>query len=526
MSNRAAFKRIFSIILVVCLLVTVLSGCKKGTGDTVLHVPIEYIPTCYDPQIANENELATILNNCLEGLVRINSEGNIERGVAESWSISEDGLTYTFTLRQNAKWRLPKSSAKILGEDFAESFDARITANDFVFAMKRVLNPETGSPSIVALAPISNVYADSDYTLVIKLSEPSESFLTVLASPACMPCNEAFFEATAGRYGLEPALFLSNGPYYLNQFSDETGVSLKKNDSYVGDHKAIASSVKFALQETDGSLYDIKVVPRDKVDSVDTSIYKLEGYKNAVRAFCFNAKHDALSNQNVRLALAASTNIANFSGDAAEGIVPSCCGLTAGASYRANSNKVLGPQYDLSAAANYVVAAEQENLDENKKPVPLKLSATLVCLKSDETEIKTVLQDWQKTMGTRLAITLTTFDTQLELDKCIESGNFDIAYTTISVTEFISTDFLKRFTSGAIGNIINLNSEEYDSLFEAIYTASNREELIQNSIAAEKYLMDQVYIIPTVTDDTKLAKTSAGSEIKARPSGTIYSFYN
>lgn len=524
---RETLKRIIALTLILCLLILTFFGCKKSSNDTTIYVPIDTVPLAYDPQIANDLDVISILNNCMEGLVRIDENGDIENGVAESWEVSTDGLTYTFKLREDAKWRLPKSSSEYVGEDFKDTFDDRVTAHDFVFAIKRVMNPSTGSPSAAGLSQIKDVYADSDFSLIIELSSPSASFLTVLASPACMPCNESFFEATAGRYGLKSSLLLSNGPYYLLNFDEETGVvSIKKNDSYVGDYKALLSGVKFMTKETNDSKYDIKHVSKEETDSLKNS-FSISKYKNAVKAFCFNANSENIKDKNIRLALAYSTDVSVLTSDIAEGIVPSCCGITAGASYRANSGKLNGPKYNLSTAANYVATAEKNNKDpkNKRKTIPIDLKATIICLKEDEDDIRKILQDWQKTMGTRLAVTLESYDTQAELDKEISKGKYDIAYTTISVTEFISSEFLKRYTSNSNDNIINLNSKDYDKLIKNIYNAGSKDDLIKASKAAEEYLVNNVYIIPTRTDDSMIAYNSRASEVTVRPSGTIYNFY-
>ena len=526
------------------------SGCKKNK-DTIINLPLSNLPNCFDPQIANNNDLENIINNCFEGLVRINENGQIECGVAQNWKVSNKGLTYTFNLRKNAKWRLPSGLSNILGEDYEKTFNTTVTANDFVFAIKRALDPNTNAPMAYALSSIESVYSDGEHILIINLSKPNVNFLNFLAEPVCMPCNEKFFEATAGRYGLEKNLILSNGPYYINNIDKDVGITLIKNDSYVGNYKAIAKTAKFLLLKplidkiTDEGAeptsiidyptllslekngLDVATISKQQTTEITTQIEVIK-YKNAIKAFCFNAKSDSLKDKNIRLALAHATDISLLltnNVNAAEGIVPSCCGLTADISYRAGSNIVKAPNYDLSKANSYFKNAVENSKDKNGKKTNLSVDITLICLKDEETIMKKLIQDWQKTFGVTLSITIKTFDSFEDLNNAVEAGEYDIAYTTISSYEFLSSNFLNSFTTGAGNNIINLSNETYDTLMRNVYDAGSKDELIQTLRTAECFLVDNAYILPTSAEDGYFAKTKRAKDLSVRPSGTVFALY-
>ena len=509
------------VLLVIICLLFLFSGCSKDE-TTYLYAPLSIVPTSYDPQIATGTDAETILNNCFEGLVRIDSEGNIKNGVAESYSISDDGLTYTFKLRSDALWYVPKSASEVLGEDYADTFDCRVTANDFVFAIKRVLDPGTGAPSAASLAIVTDVYAADDFTLVIKLSHPSASFIETLASPACMPCNEEFFEATIGRYGLKPSLLLSNGPYYLSSFDEETGiVTLQRNKSYEGEAKSLSDVVKLCLSSNeDLPDFDIATYTSSEKDNIPSS-YTTTRYKNTVKAFVLNSNQEIFANSALRLQFAMATDTSLFvtkETPQAEGLVPSSCVLVAGSSYRANSNIVKGPNFSVETATqNFLEAAEKEKITS--------ISIKIICTKSDEQNVKKVVQDWQKVFGTALSTTVDAYETQEELNIALASGNFDIAYTSITTYSFLATDFLASFKTDNTSNVISLNSEEYNTLISNAYNSSSKEELLISLKNAESFLLDNAYLIPTVFDDTYIARSENGSEISVRPSGTIMSFY-
>ena len=163
---------------------------------------------------------------------------------AESVEVSEDGLVYTYRLRHNAKWHLTPGHEDVLGEEGFRAFQTRVTAHDFVFALRRAVDPATGSGTASALLLIQNageiqagklstdrlgVQALADDTLAITLESKNRDLAAVLAMPVALPCNQTFFEATKGRYGKDAALLLCNGPFYLTKWTAEKSLRLEKN---------------------------------------------------------------------------------------------------------------------------------------------------------------------------------------------------------------------------------------------------------------------------------------------------------
>ncbi len=553
MKKNGLFSKFILIILCVCMALPMLSSCSKNKNTSV-KIPIEAVPTCLDPQISSGSEEESIINNCLEGLVRINKDGSISDGAADSWGVSSDGLTYTFSIRADAKWHLPSDLEDILGEDYKKTFDTRVTAHDFVFGISRAMDPETGSPMISSLSCIKSISAESDTKLTIVLKQPNINFLSVLASPVAMPCNETFFEATAGRYGLSANLLLCNGPYYLGSIDEESGVVVYKNSDYSGAYEALFSTGKFLItksflssdssdktdEETtlpsvysllaseDGG-YDIATVTKAESESLDEG-YTVERYKNTVKAFCLNLHNDALNTANIRLALAYATNPEIFCDEYtyAEGLVPSCCGRLAEAirvPYRSESDIVRPIEYNLETATSYYKEAADNNYDSEGKLQDLSLELSLICLKEDETDVKRVLQDWQKIFGVSLSVTLTTYDTQREIDEAVNSGNYDIAYTSLTASECMATDFLSRFISTSGTNIVGFESIEYDNILTKAMNASSGDELISLTKSAETMLLKSGCIIPTCAVDGYLAKDSVAKDVTVRPSGNIYALY-
>jgi oligopeptide transport system substrate-binding protein len=505
-----------------------LTACGKNKS-TAISAPINYVPNCYDPQIAEGLELETILNNCFEGLVRIDASGNIQKAAAQAWTVSPDGLIYTFALRDDAKWYVPKSATKALGEDFVKSLDTRVTAEDFAYGIMRVLDKNTGSPYAYMLDAVNRAYATDDVTLVIELKKPFEGLLTTLALPICMPCKEAFFLETAGRYGLSTSLLLSNGPFYLGLFDEDIGaVTLKKNPDYKGSYRALSDTIRlFVPDEEKPREFSIRTASREETKDLGTE-YKVSHYKNAVKAFCFNCSNETLNTfRSIRLAFAHSTDIDALVGKGisrAEGVIPSACLLQAGSSYRANANVLRGPEYDLGKADEIYRALKERN-EAQEIPDDLTLNLKLVCLESDLDSVKTIMQGWQKTFGVALTLTFESFVTQEELDSVINKGDYDIAYTTIVTSDFLASEYLKNFTSDSAKNIINLQNPEFDKLVNSALNSEDSDKLTEILVECENYLLNNAYIIPTVSRDTYIVQNETAADVTVRPSGSVYAFY-
>lgn len=238
------FKRAVSIILALALLFA-LTACGNDGSGAALSYPIESQPECLDPQIAQGAEAKTVVLNCFEGLARKDSEGKFSPAAAKSWSYDSASLTYTFKLREDARWVIMKKAYKsILGDDIDNTFDSRVTAADFVFALKRAVNPATGAPEAMSLGVIKNaksiingklspdklgVSAVGDFELRITLEHATDeaAFLDLLTKAVCMPCNETFFNATKGRYGLDYSTLMCNGPFYLSYWLHDSALTIK-----------------------------------------------------------------------------------------------------------------------------------------------------------------------------------------------------------------------------------------------------------------------------------------------------------
>jgi len=229
----------FLSLLLALLLIIPISGCDD-TKDAYIYFELPEVPLTLDPQTASTDAELMIVKNIHEGLLREDRNGKIVCGIAESFEKS--GLTYTFKLRNNAKW----------------SNGEKLTSADFLFAFSRALSPETDSPfshrllSIQgateyqsgAASSISGISVPDDKTFIVTLSYEDENFTETLTTSICMPCNEEFFNSAKGKYGMFADNILSSGSYVLTRWRKETfGIRLYRNDEYTGFAEAQNAAV-------------------------------------------------------------------------------------------------------------------------------------------------------------------------------------------------------------------------------------------------------------------------------------------
>ena len=226
------FLRMTAVVLVAAF-AFLLTGCGGSSASTSFTWFVDNIPANLDPQVATKAEDVIACENLYGGLVRRNASGELVPDLCERWEISSDGLTYTFYLKSGLTYTGTKGAAT----------DYAITAEDFVYAFRRVFDPQTASPYAVEFSAIQNsaavldgtadpgtlgVSAIGELTLVFRLSERDDTFLSKLTLPGAMPCDEAFFESTRGTYGLSSTSTLSSGSFYIYNWT-ASGLFLRRS---------------------------------------------------------------------------------------------------------------------------------------------------------------------------------------------------------------------------------------------------------------------------------------------------------
>lgn len=224
-------------------LLSLLAGNAAGSGATggavdvtnnTITIALREEPPQLDSTRATDASSNVVLGHTMEGLLAYADDGAITAGVAERWELRDDGAT--FWLRENARWS-----------------DGRpVTAHDFVFSWRRVVDPATASEYAFIMYPIRNaevintgqlpkemlgVQAASDHRLEVSFERPTPYFEKLVAYQTYFPVNEDFFNSTNGRYGADADMLLYNGPYRVTSWVHSASMRWERNPNYWGDHK-------------------------------------------------------------------------------------------------------------------------------------------------------------------------------------------------------------------------------------------------------------------------------------------------
>lgn len=540
MDGGKQMKRFLSLILIFAVIFS-LSSCSDGDNKAISY-SLSASPATLDPQYATDTASQIVINNTFEGLVRLSSDGEIIPGIAESWNVSGDGLTYTFNLKANTEWYCPSVLKSEFGEDFYNKFSAeKVTASDFVFAMQRAVSPETASPNAHRLFVIENaseiysgkaeastlgVSAPQDYTLIIKLHEPCPDMLERLTESAFMPCNEEFFNSMNGRYGLTHRHILCNGPFYVSAWDKESSLSIRRNKYYAGEQAVMPSSVNFSFDydaqtiagKISSAAASAALLPPD-CEAPENSVVVKEN-PNSVFGFIFNCSDSRLKNTNLRLALCSSIDRSLFSQEQnntvpMSGFVPQSC-FAGSVNYReAIGNQTPQINSGVSAAAAYwKVALSELNTD--------KISLTVLCPEWLDTPVRRQLQIWQQTLGINLGITIET-KTPEEIQAAVRSGNFQIALAGIESSYDSAVDFLASLRNGGA---FRFSSEEYGRIIDRLLTVEDDKELLSGCLTAETYILQQALCFPLYSRSSRFVMHEEIEDITIVNSESSVSFIN
>ena len=249
--------KVFLLAAVGLLSVGVLTACSsssKTSGKTYNYV-YGGDPATLDYVSTNKKNMTTAVSNGVDGLFENDQYGNLKPSVAENWSVSQDGLTYTYKIRKGVKWYTSD------GEECAN-----VTAKDFVTGLKHAA--DTNSEAIYLLQnsvkglndylsgankDFSNVgiKAVDDYTLQYTLSQPEPYWNSKLTYSVTWPVNEDFLKSKGKDFGksTDPTSILYNGPYLLKSLTTKSSIEFAKNENYWDKNNVYFDTVKLTYDD-------------------------------------------------------------------------------------------------------------------------------------------------------------------------------------------------------------------------------------------------------------------------------------
>ena len=281
-----------------------------STGDKILKVQIGPDPETVDPALNSAVDGGNMLLHAFECLLVVDQEGKLAPGQAESWEVSEDGLTWTFHLREGLKW----------------SDGSDLTANDFVYSWKRVCDPLVAAPYAETVLSMVAGYEDAiggnldalqvvatdDRTLSVTLNAPCSYFGSLAAFATLSPVQQATVEANGDEWAIAPETYVSNGPFYMTEWEPGSHILFSKNPNYWNADAVKLDGIRFALIEDSNAAYSayqtgevlmIKDVPMEEIPSLSGNADFYVDPIIGTYYISLNLNNDAFKDAKVRRAL-------------------------------------------------------------------------------------------------------------------------------------------------------------------------------------------------------------------------------
>lgn len=489
------------------------TGCFSGGGaeGKILYTNNTSEPGSLDPALAQGTHESWVIDHVFEGLMKKDAEGNLVGGMAKDYTLSEDGLTYTFELRDDIKW----------------SNGEPVTAHDFEYSWKRVLNVDTASPYAYQLYYLKNgegyntgkvngeevevgaddvgVKALDDTTLEVVLEEPTPYFLELTAFYTLFPINKAVAEENP-KWADEPSTFVSNGAFKLTQWNHKANIVIEKNDEYYDAAAVKLDGIDFAIIENEDTawqkyqanefdfLYPLpQTIVADLQEKNDPEL--VIGEDLGTYYYNFNTDLVPFNNPKVRKALTMGIDrqtitdkVSQGDEQPAYGIVPPGIPDENGNDFQAEQ----GPYFEEDFEAAKVLL--EEGLQEEGMTVEEFKPTLLYNTMEAHKKIAQVVQEmWRNNLGINVELENVEFQVKLDREK---AGDYEISRAGWIADYVDPMSFIDLFVTDGPYNDSNFSSAEYDELVQIAKTSPDAKVRFDAMREAEEMFMDSLSIMP------------------------------
>lgn len=510
-------KRMLTLLLAAVMVLAIFTGCQSDAGKTgdkaatkSIAVNVGPEPETIDPALNTSVDGATLIIHAFEGLMVLDEKGAPVVGQAKEYKVSDDGLTYTFTLRDDIKWTDGKA----------------VVAEDFIYAWKRAIDPATASDYSYMFDVITGVNdviggvkgasldnigvkALDEKTIEVTLVSPTPYFLELCAFPTYMPLRKDVVDGKEA-WATTPETYLTNGAYKLKSWTHDSEMVYEKNTNYYNVAKLGPDEIKFVLMGDDnailsayknGEISFADSMPQAEIDAWrDSEEFFLEGQLGTYFVV-FNTKEKPFNDPNVRKALNLAIDrnfIVEQVGKA--GQQPASAFVPTGL-----SDSDVTKEFRTVGGDYYSVKAEdyEKNVAEAKKLLTEagypdgKGFPKIEYMYNEGTghaDIAQALQNmWKEQLG--IETTLSSQEWSVFIDTR-NKGNFEIARHGWLGDYNDPISFLDMWTTTSGNNDADWSNTKYDALIKEIKASGDRDERITKMHEAENLLMAEMPVAP------------------------------
>ena len=536
--KKMIMKKRICVLMTCLLLIGMLSGCgAKRETDREISIMLPGSPASVDPQLVDDTNSALVVSFCTGCLYTYDKDKKTVPQLAESYELSEDYLTYTFRLKKGLKWS-----------------DGRdLTAEDFVFAFQRLVDPDVGSNSVFLVTdscvlknaadvnagkkPLSElgVSCPDAETLVIELEQPCPYFIPLMTLPVFSPCNEDFYHSVGENYATGEEYLISCGAYVIDRYEPlAMQVHMTKNPYFVdadqisipGVNLQVVANGQQALMSYQSGGLDATAVSGALAELVEGDP-ELRQFSTASSLFIYlnNQNCPALGNLNIRKALSKSVDRDAIVKNVLKVGYVSMTRLTPSGYYTcADGSDFAGDsdRYQEQAGYDPVKAAELWKKGLQELGVS-EVTLTFLFNSGSTNLIEAIAGQMMDTLP-GLTIELKAAPPK-EIQQAKSKGGYDLLYLGWVADYTDPTSFLALFLSDS--SAIGYKNPDYDALYEKIQSAdlaqsrTTREKLM---LEAEDMLMNDMAFLPMFSmQQAYLIKASSDFQLNPLGSGVIMS---
>lgn len=500
------------------------TGDDAGAAEQVLNINIKTEPPSLHPGTSTDTTSSAVLDQVFEGLTRINLEGEPEEAMAESIEMSDDGLTYTFKIRDDANWI---NGDPVTAEDFEYAWkwvlDPDNPDTDYSYQLYTIKGAEDAKENGGSLDDVG-ITAEDEKTLVVELEQPTDYFLELTAFHTYYPLNKNVVDGN-DNWALDAGDdYITNGPFKLVSWDHKDRIVLEKNEDYWD-----AASVKLeqitmhmieeestALQMFESGDLDWVGDPVDSVPLAAIPTMKDSGElhisdRAGLYYYTINNDHEILGNKNIRKALASAVNRTGIVENVTKSEEKPAMALVPPSMFEENETGYFADN-DLDAAKEYLEKGLEElGLDE--------LPTLSLSYNTNEAHaaIAQAVQDmWSKNLD--INVELNNEEWNVYLDSLGE-GSYEIGRIGWIADFNDAINFLEIFETVGGNNYTNWESKEFQDLLKASRSeldSDKRQEILRE---AEELFMDELPIVPIYFYTNAYAAKDYVKDIVALPVG-------
>lgn len=494
--------------------------------DQSLNINIKSEPPSLHPGTSTDTTSSAVIDQVFEGLTRLNLDGEPEEAMAESIDVSDDGLTYTFKIREDAVW---SNGDPVIAEDFEYAWkwvlDPDNPDTDYAYQLYPIKGAEEAKENGGSLDDVG-ITVEDEKTLIVELEQPTDYFLELTAFYTYYPLNKNVVEGNDD-WALDAGEdYVSNGPFKLVSWEHKDRIVLEKNENYWDSDSVKLETITMhmikdentALQMYENGDLDWIGDPVDSVPLASIQTFLESGDLIAepqagLYYYAVNIEDDVLSNVNIRKALAhAIDREAIIENVTQTGEIPAMA-LVPPSMFPENETGYF-PDNDVEKAQEYLEKGLEElGLEE--------LPTIALSYNTDEghAAIAQAVQDmWSKNLDVEIELNNEEWNVYLDT---LSEGDYQIGRIGWIADFNDAINFLEIYETPGGNNYTNWENEEYQALLKEARVeldSDKRQELLRE---AEEIFMEELPIIPVYFYTNAYMHKDYVKNIKPLPVGSL-----